>query len=146
MRDRDYQLVLGLILAGLTIAVIVLAVQDRGTRDSRVGTLTERVAKVEKQLAANQRATRTLSRNTTQRLADVSKRLTALRKALANVSRRVAQRGNTGGGGGTTVPLECLRQIQQEIDDIRAYIAFRHKFRRRVAGQCVALLQPRYGG
>jgi uncharacterized protein (DUF3084 family) len=40
----------------------------------------------------------------------------------------------------------CLAQIQDEIDDLQAYVAYRWRLRRgRVSGSCISLLHPRYG-
>ena len=41
----------------------------------------------------------------------------------------------------------CLAQIQREIDDLQAYLAYRTPPRRdRVSGACLRLLQPRFKG
>lgn len=40
----------------------------------------------------------------------------------------------------------CLQQIQNEIDDLQAYVVYRYRLHRgRVSGSCVGLLEPRYG-
>lgn len=40
----------------------------------------------------------------------------------------------------------CLQQIQNEIDDLQAYVVYRYRLHRgRVSGSCVDLLEPRYG-
>jgi chromosome segregation ATPase len=40
----------------------------------------------------------------------------------------------------------CLQQIQNEIDDLQAYVVYRYRLHRgRVSGSCVDLLGPRYG-
>lgn len=41
----------------------------------------------------------------------------------------------------------CLVQVQREVDDLQAYLAYRTPPRRdRVSGSCLALLQPRFKG
>jgi cob(I)alamin adenosyltransferase len=41
----------------------------------------------------------------------------------------------------------CLQQLQRQIDDLQAYLAYRTPPRRdRVSGACLRLLQPRFKG
>jgi len=113
----------------LLIVVAWLGLRHHGTRDSRVGALQHRVAALESSLASLRRATSEFTRQTS---AALDQDAAALKK-LSGPS--------TG-----TLPARCAVEVQQEIDDIRGYIAFGGAIKRRVTTDCKPLLAPRFGG
>jgi hypothetical protein len=141
------------VLSGRVAALERKLASDRDPQppasDPRLTALVKRVAAVER--AATERETATAAR-----LAKVERELTALRKEVDNrleahaeqlAALRRATRGRaTPTRSAPAIPLQCLRQLQQEIDDLRGYVRFRDPIRRRVTSPCTALLRPRWGG
>ena len=128
LTSRDALIGLGICVAVLTIAVIWLAASrpQPGRSDAA---LKNRVALLEAELTATQQTASQLADSTASALLAQAAQLKKLRAYRARVPSSA-----------------CLSQVQQEIDDIRGYIAFGGPIRRRVSPQCTALLRPRYGG
>ena len=71
-------------------------------------------------------------------------------RALQKTVHTVAVKVRTPAGAGATKASRklslCLTQVQREIDDLQAYLAYRTPPRRdRVSGSCRTLLRPRFG-
>ncbi len=129
--SRELEWFLGALVVLLLIVVAWIGLKHHGTRDSRVGALQHRIAALESSLAGLRRATSEFTRQTS---AALDQDAAALKKLSAPA---------TGTG---TLPARCAVEVQQEIDDIRGYIAFGGAIKRRVTTDCKPLLAPRFGG
>lgn len=80
------------------------------------------------------------------RVADLHKTVRDLaRQALANLDR--ATKSGAAQNKSQAAVARCLTQLQNEVDDLQAYLAYGTPPRRdRVSGGCVALLQPQIKG
>jgi hypothetical protein len=113
------------VVAILAVLVVVLSyrVGHRGSSVSfsDVSAVEARVDALSGQMADLQKQVHTLA-----------KRSTPARATTAKADRRLAA---------------CLTQIQREVDDLQAYLAYRTPPRRdRVSGSCLTLLRPRFKG
>jgi hypothetical protein len=85
------------------------------------------------------------------RIDELSGRVNGLQATVRNVARQAnASRGKTAQKTQTKSDPQlatCLTQLQREVDDLQAYLAYRTPPRRdRVSGACLTLLQPRFKG
>jgi hypothetical protein len=118
------------VIGVLTVAVAMLSYQaatnDSGSNNSsELSALEARVDALDGRLTAAQYTARRAA-------ADAQASLTAVRKL---------PRASTSQPGLSN----CLKQVQREIDDLQAYLAYRTPPRRnRVAGACRTLLTPRF--
>jgi hypothetical protein len=119
LRSRDFLIFLGLCVAALSAALIWLALGRHDHNAVRIDALQGQVDRLQGQLRAVRRSAQTAQIATL--------RATLQAKSPALVSR-------------------CLGEVQQEIDDIRSFIAFGGAIRRRVSPNCTPLLRPRFGG
>jgi hypothetical protein len=126
--QRDALIALGIAVAVLTIAVIWLAA-GRNQPAKSDAALKNRVALLEAQLTAAQQSAAQLAAGVSSELKAQAARLKKLAPARPSAAASV-----------------CLAQLQQEIDDLRGYVALGGAIRRRVSPQCTALLRPRFGG
>jgi hypothetical protein len=126
-RSRDFQIFLGLCVAALSAAVVWLALERHDHDGARIASLQRQVDGLRGQLAAATLAQQENTRATTARLQAQAAQLAALRaQSPALVSR-------------------CLGDIQQEIGDLRSFIASGGRLRRRVSPACTTLFGPRSG-
>lgn len=120
------------VIAVLAVAVAMLSYQaatnDSGSdNSSELSALEARVDLLDGQLAATQR-------NAQRAVADAKASLALARKAVRPGTSQQPGLAN------------CLKQVQREIDDLQAYLAFHTPPRRdRVSGTCRTLLVPRFG-
>ena len=129
MSSRDFQIFLGLCIAGLSAAVVWLAVRDHHpAHPAQTAALQQRVHTLQRRLTALETTTRGLASQTA----------TQLQAQAAQIAKLRAQ--------SPALASRCLNEVQQEIDDIRSYIAFGGAIRRRVSPECTTLLKPRFGG
>ena len=127
-RSRDFQIFLGLCVAALSAAVVWLAVERHDHNGAKIVALQRQVDGLQGQLAAATRAQQASNRITTAQLQAQAAQLAALRaQSPALVSR-------------------CLGEIQQEIGDLRGFIASGGRLRQRVSPACTTLLGPPPGG
>ena len=127
MSSRDFRIFLLLCIAALAASLVWVSIRERDRTDSRVAPLAQRVATLAQRVSTLEADLKALRAEADRRLQDQSEQLARLREA-----------GPAG--------LHCLAQVQQEIDDIRGFIAFGDAIRRRVTDDCKDLLKPRYGG
>jgi hypothetical protein len=131
LSSRDFQILLGLCVAVLSIAVVWLAARHpHPAAVTDTSALRSRVTLLEARLDTLQDTASSLATQTAAQL-----------EAQAAELKRLRARGQT-----PALDARCLTQVQQEIDDIRGFIAFRTGIRKRVSAECTALLQPRFGG
>ena len=105
---------------------------DLSALEARVDLLDGRLLAVQKRLLAAQK--------TTQRAAADAKSAAARAKATLAAARKKPRAVTPQPG-----LAHCLTQVQREIDDLQAYLAFRTPPRRdRVSGTCRTLLTPRF--
>ena len=128
MGSRDFQIFLGLCVAALSAAVVWLAVKDRDHRSAQTAALQHRVDTLQRELTALQATARGLAAETAAQLKAQAAQIAQLRSQSPQLASR------------------CLTEVQQEIDDIRSFIAFGGGIRRRVSPECATLLRPRFGG
>ena len=130
---RDFQIFLGICVAALAAAVVWLAKRDRhearpAALQQHVTALEQRVATLQSRLTAVESTARSLAADTASRLDAQATEIVRLRSQSA------------------ALVSTCLTEVQQEIDDIRSYIAFGGAIRKRVSPECTNLLRPRFGG
>jgi hypothetical protein len=116
MGKRDFQIFVLLCIAGLSAALVWVSLRDRSPSDPRVPKLEQRVASLSTELDA-------LRTTTAQRLASTSARLAT----LENVK---------------PVPPDCLRQLQSEVDSLRALVARGKHVKAHISADCASLLRP----
>jgi hypothetical protein len=126
-RSRDFQIFLGLCVAALSGAVVWLAVERHDHNGARIVALQRQVDGLRGQLAAATRAQQASTRATSARLDAQAARIAALRAQSPLVSR-------------------CLGEVQQEIGDLRTFIALGGRLRERISPACTTLFGPRSGG
>jgi hypothetical protein len=140
---HDFQIFLGLCIAALAAAVVWLSVRDHpAATDNRVVALAHRVDGLERQIKGVSLSATTLAAQTAAQLQAQAIRLraqaTELGTQAAQLKRLSTQK--------PPLAARCLNEIQQEIDDIRGFIAYGGGIRRRVSADCTAVLKPRFGG
>ncbi len=118
------------VIAVLAVAVAVISYRsvhsDSGVSPSRVSALEARVDELAGQLSGASKAARTAARQA---------------KAAAAAAKKAAAGAKPQNKGLST----CLVEVQREIDDLQAYLAYGTSPRRdRVSGACAKLLQPRF--
>ncbi len=119
------------VIAVLAVVVAVLSYQavhrDPSSSATDVSQLEARIDEIAGQLDATQATARTAARQARASLASVKKKAAAP-PAKPGLS-------------------ACLVEVQREIDDLQAYLAYRTPPRRdRVQGACQRLLRPRFHG
>lgn len=118
------------IIAVLAVVVVVLSYQV-ATREPTVGA--KDIAGLEVRLDALTRRVNTM-------------RIT-VRTAARQAQASIAAAKRTPQSRAQPELAACLTQVQREIDDLQAYLAYRTPPRRdRVSGACLRLLQPRFKG
>jgi hypothetical protein len=124
--------ILAIVVALLVIAVAWLALRHTSSsaQDSRVGAITQRLTALEQTLANLRQAA---SQQALQTSRSVAANSAAIKKLAA-------------APGSNVLPVRCAAEIQEEIDDIRGYIAYGSGISRRVTPDCKVYLRPRYGG
>ena len=141
MRPLDFKIGMTVMVAVLTAAVLVLATTDHGKKtviktsgggasQAQVQLLDKRLGALERKTGMVQQAVAKLAARpdgTTTRTVVPSKQLQILKAQLQGMA-------------------QCMFEVQKEIDDLEGYLAERTPLvRHRVTGQCVGLLQPRFG-
>ena len=134
LRTRDFQLLMGLSVAALSAAVVWLAVHTRhavhAAPDPRVAALAQRAGLLQKQVTGLR-----------SRLSSVEDATVAVAAQTEGQADQLAQLRSR-----PQLATTCVTEIQQEVDDIRGYIAFGTTITRRVTGDCAKILAPRFGG
>lgn len=120
------------VIGVLAVSVAVLSYnashRSKAASGSDISALEARIDSLAGQLAGVQQTARTAA-------ADAQRSLSTVRKI--RVPKTPAQQANLG---------RCLSQMQRELDDLYAYLAYRVRpHRGRVTGSCATLLKPRFG-
>jgi hypothetical protein len=124
--------VIGVLAVTIAMLSYQAATNDSGSdNSSELSALEARVDLLDGRLAAAQKTARRAA-------ADAKASLAAVRKKPSVTSPRATPQPGL---------ARCLTQVQREIDDLQAYLAFRTPpHRHRVTGACRTLLTPRFAG
>ena len=141
-RGRDVLVFFGLCIAALAAAILWVAVHNRDRENGqtaaltqhtaaltqRISTLAHQVGGLQTELGRLQTSTAAVQRESAQRLDALRSDVAKLRAQKPPAVRR------------------CLGEVQSEIDDLRAFLAYGSGIRRRVTADCTSVLKPRFGG
>ncbi|HKP17220.1 MAG TPA: hypothetical protein VJT84_01995 [Gaiellaceae bacterium] len=115
---------------------------------TRITTLRDRTAAVESSVGDLQTSIGSVLASLRGLRTEVHAAQVTARAASKQAKAATAQATEAKASGGKLNPqlATCLEQIQNEIDDLQAYVVYRYRLHRgRVSGSCVSLLEPRYG-
>jgi predicted nucleic acid-binding Zn-ribbon protein len=153
----DVRVAIALMVGVLSVALIVLALTHRGETktEPRTTVVRQTVADtaLRREVAALKASLASVHATTAASNAAVAK-LGATTKDLQN---RLEQLRSAPSNGAALAELgalvarlqtvnECLFELQKQLDDLQGYALTRKALHKRVAGQCLQILRPRYAG